>query len=82
MVTFFIPYPFQYFAILAAGLDLDEYVCISTISGDGLVHEVINGLMKHAHWAKAIKIPLGLIPGCTGNGLAVTLGTRGYHLKF
>ncbi|CAE1304522.1 SPHK [Acanthosepion pharaonis] len=32
------------------------------MSGDGLVFEVINGLMSRPDWRKALKIPIGCIP--------------------
>ena len=33
-----------------------------SVGGDGLVHEVLNGLMDRADREKAIKIPIGIIP--------------------
>ncbi|CAH3174960.1 unnamed protein product [Porites evermanni] len=41
-------------------------------SGDGLVYEVINGLMKRSDWEVAIKIPLGVIPTGSGNALCLS----------
>ena len=44
---------------------------IVTISGDGLIFEVINGLMEREDRdIVMMKIPLGIIPGGSGNGLA------------
>ena len=43
---------------------------IVIVSGDGLLYEVINGLMQRDDWVETIKIPLGVIPGGSGNGLA------------
>ena len=37
------------------------------IPGDGIVFEVFNGLMKREDHAEAIKIPLAIIPGGSGN---------------
>jgi len=48
----------------------DGIVCVS---GDGLIHEVINGLMGREDWAEAIKIPVGTIPAGSGNALAAEL---------
>ena len=62
---------------IASKLDLDAYDALVTISGDGVLHEVVNGLMKHADWQRAIKHPIGVIPGGTGNGLVVSMGIRG-----
>lgn len=46
---------------------------IAIISGDGLIFEVVNGLMKRDDWADVIHIPLGIIPGGSGNGLAFSI---------
>ena len=62
---------------IASQLDLDRYDAIVTVSGDGLLHEVFNGLMKHVAWQRAIKCPIGVIPGGTGNGLVVSCGIWG-----
>lgn len=57
-----------------------------TVSGDGLCHEVINGLMNRKDWQSrdsgsepGLKdsITLGLVPGGTGNGLIRSLLARG-----
>ena len=62
---------------IAAGVDLDKYDGIVTVSGDGLLHEVINGLSRHADWQRAIQLPIGPIPAGTGNGLVVSMGIWG-----
>ena len=51
-------------------LKLDEYRGIIVVSGDGLVYEVINGLMNRPDWREAIKTPVGQIPGGSANALA------------
>ena len=51
-------------------LELDQWCGIIIVSGDGLLHEVCNGLMERPDAEEAIKIPIGLIPGGSGNGLA------------
>ena len=51
-------------------LKLDEYRGIIVISGDGLVYEVINGLMSRPDWQEAIKTPIAQIPGGSANALA------------
>lgn len=43
---------------------------ILVVSGDGLFHEVVNGLLHRQDWEIASKIPLGIIPAGSGNGLA------------
>ncbi|RMZ93189.1 sphingosine kinase 1 [Brachionus plicatilis] len=49
---------------------LDDFAAILVISGDGLMHEVINGLMERKDWPTAIKTPLGHIPGGSANALS------------
>lgn len=55
---------------IAFEMGLDNYDGIVVISGDGLVHEVLNGLMDRSDWEKAIKTPIGVISGGSGNALA------------
>lgn len=41
-----------------------------TVSGDGLIHEVVNGLYRRPDWMQLMsKLTLGFIPGGTANGL-------------
>lgn len=41
------------------------------VGGDGIVFEVINGLFERHDWQDVIKsIPIGVVPGGSGNGLA------------
>ncbi|EFI28368.1 hypothetical protein CC1G_13902 [Coprinopsis cinerea okayama7 len=50
-----------------------EYDAIVTVSGDGLVHEVLNGLAQHAQPLKALTTPVAPIPAGSGNGLSLNL---------
>jgi len=34
---------------------------------------VINGLMQRSDWAAAIRMPIGHVPGGSGNGLATSI---------
>uniref|UniRef100_A0A1B6DK62 sphingosine kinase n=2 Tax=Clastoptera arizonana TaxID=38151 RepID=A0A1B6DK62_9HEMI len=44
---------------------------IVVLGGDGILYEVINGLMERPDWEKALeKMKLGIIPCGSGNGLA------------
>ncbi|KAJ1976310.1 Sphingosine kinase 1 [Dimargaris verticillata] len=54
-------------------VDPQAYSAIVTLSGDGLLHQIVNGIMSRMDWQQAIKIPLGIIPGGTSNGLAKSL---------
>ncbi len=52
---------------LAAHLDFAGYAGLCSIGGDGTNHEVACGLMRRAYPAE---VPLGIIPGGTGNSMA------------
>ena len=49
---------------------LDAYAGICTVSGDGLIYEVVNGLMERDDGREAVKqIAIAPAPGGTGNAL-------------
>ncbi|KAF9945882.1 sphinganine kinase lcb4 [Modicella reniformis] len=58
---------------IARDLDIRAYDAIVSISGDGVLHEVINGLMERPDAVLAHKLPLGAIPGGSGNALSFSL---------
>ncbi|ODQ55992.1 sphingosine kinase [Saitoella complicata NRRL Y-17804] len=61
---------------IAEELDIDAYDAIVCVSGDGLPHEVFNGLAKRKDARKALKVPVVLLPGGSGNGMTMsTFGT-------
>ncbi|CAK8696350.1 unnamed protein product [Clavelina lepadiformis] len=66
---------------LSKEIELGKYDGIVIVSGDGLVHEVINGLMDRVDWEQAIKTPLGIVPGGSGNALAASIvyASTGHH---
>ena len=43
------------------------------VGGDGTIHEVVNGLMKSG---QGLHLPLGIIPGGSGNAFADDLGVK------
>ncbi|KAM3863629.1 sphingosine kinase 1-like [Diretmus argenteus] len=53
--------------------DLSQWDTLVIMSGDGLLFEVINGLMEREDWEEAIQTPLGILPGGSGNALAASL---------
>uniref|UniRef100_A0A8C4NJ77 sphingosine kinase n=1 Tax=Eptatretus burgeri TaxID=7764 RepID=A0A8C4NJ77_EPTBU len=55
---------------MVQSLRLEEWDGLVIVSGDGLLYEVINGLMARSDWEQAIKIPLGIVPAGSGNALA------------
>lgn len=58
---------------VSRSLDLTKYDGIICVSGDGILVEVVNGLLEREDWAAALKIPLGAIPAGTGNGMIKSL---------
>ncbi|XP_073708756.1 sphingosine kinase 1-like [Garra rufa] len=53
--------------------DLSQWDALVIMSGDGLLFEVVNGLMEREDWDKAIQTPLGVLPGGSGNALAASI---------
>lgn len=53
--------------------DLSRWDVIVVMSGDGLMFEVVNGLMERLDWMHAIKKPLAILPGGSGNALAASI---------
>ncbi|KAK3574698.1 hypothetical protein QTP86_014565 [Hemibagrus guttatus] len=53
--------------------DLSQWDAVVIMSGDGLLFEIINGLMEREDWEKAIQTPLGILPGGSGNALAASI---------
>ncbi|ORZ17664.1 ATP-NAD kinase-like domain-containing protein [Absidia repens] len=59
---------------IAQDLDIQSYDAIVTVSGDGVIHEVVNGFLQRPDARQAIrKVPLGVIPGGTGNALSICM---------
>ncbi|XP_074486672.1 sphingosine kinase 1-like [Sebastes fasciatus] len=53
--------------------DLSQWDALVIMSGDGLLFEVINGLLERPDWEDAIRTPLGILPGGSGNALAASV---------
>lgn len=45
-------------------MDIEKYSAVFAVGGDGIIHEVINGIMRREDKKK---IPVGLIPNGSGN---------------
>jgi len=58
---------------LAAALDGAGYTNVIAVGGDGVIHEVVNGLMQLDAATRPI---LGIVPVGTGNDYAQTLGMQ------
>jgi sphingosine kinase len=57
-------------------LDLSLFHGIVSISGDGLLHEIYNGLRDRADADVACETPMGLVPGGSGCALNCSLLVR------
>ena len=58
---------------LVLNLKLSQTDGLVIVGGDGTVHDAIAALMSRPDREKAIKLPLGIIPGGTGNGLCKSI---------
>ncbi|KAF9128300.1 Sphingosine kinase 1 [Mortierella sp. GBA39] len=59
---------------IAAKVDLDEVDSLVVVSGDGVLHEVVNGLLSRPDWDRARKTSIGIVPAGSGNAIAASLG--------
>lgn len=62
---------------LVQGLSLSEWEGIVTVSGDGLLYEVLNGLLDRPDWEDAVRMPIGVLPCGSGNALAGAVNHHG-----
>jgi sphingosine kinase len=51
-------------------VNLKDFRGIVAVSGDGLVYEILNGIMDRDDWEETIKIPFAQLPGGSANALA------------
>lgn len=59
---------------IARELDIHAYDALVAVSGDGILHEAINGFLQRPDAHEAIrKVPLGIIPGGSGNTLSICM---------
>ncbi|XP_069510783.1 sphingosine kinase 1 [Ambystoma mexicanum] len=58
---------------LAHDYALERWDALVVVSGDGLMYEVVNGLMERPDWSSAIKKPLCILPAGSGNALAASV---------
>ncbi|KZT09459.1 uncharacterized protein LAESUDRAFT_694967 [Laetiporus sulphureus 93-53] len=54
-------------------LDLEQCDAVVVVSGDGLVHEVINGFAQHRDPEGAFRVPIAPVACGSGNGLPLNL---------
>ena len=61
-------------AEIAAGINLDDVDGIVCVGGDGLLHELVNGLMVRPDASAAVaQLHLGVLPGGSANSLCTSL---------
>ena len=58
---------------IVQALVLDDYVGIAMLSGDGLVSEVLHGLLTRPDRDRALRVPLLHLPCGTSNALAAAV---------
>ncbi|TDL24771.1 hypothetical protein BD410DRAFT_785477 [Rickenella mellea] len=58
---------------IAKNMKLDCYDAVVILSGDGLIHEIINGFAEHEDSKKAFAIPIAPIPTGSGNGTSINI---------
>ena len=53
---------------------MGEYDGIISVSGDGVIHEIVNGIMAREDRDQFLEsVTLGFIPAGTGNGLVTSI---------
>ncbi|KAI8926554.1 ATP-NAD kinase-like domain-containing protein [Entophlyctis helioformis] len=58
---------------IAHELDVSQYRSATTISGDGVFHEFINGLFTRPDWETASRLPVGIIGSGSANAMSKCL---------
>lgn len=58
---------------IARTIQLDQCDAVVTVSGDGLIHEVLNGFAEHTESIKALGVPVAPVPTGSGNALSLNL---------
>ncbi|CAF3036400.1 unnamed protein product [Rotaria sp. Silwood2] len=54
-------------------IQISDWSGIVVASGDGLIYEVINGLMNRQDWQEALKLPIGHLPCGSGNAFITNI---------
>ncbi|XP_074872724.1 sphingosine kinase 2 [Carettochelys insculpta] len=61
---------------LVKDINLADWDGIVAVSGDGLLYEVLNGLMERSDWEEAVRMPVGILPCGSGNALAGAINCK------
>jgi diacylglycerol kinase family enzyme len=54
--------PRKLMAVIREMPELLQYNVIASCGGDGIFHELVNGILTRKDWERASKIPLAVIP--------------------
>ncbi|KAG0249310.1 hypothetical protein BG011_009407 [Mortierella polycephala] len=65
---------------IAFNLNLDDIDTLVVISGDGVLHEVVNGLLSRPDWDQARRLVIGIIPAGSGNAVATSIGALRFEI--
>ncbi|KAI0244496.1 hypothetical protein L0F63_000968 [Massospora cicadina] len=77
----FVTQHFQHgLALTQKATNLAAYDAIVSIGGDGAFHEVVNGALTREDWEQVVKVPFGILPAGSANGVAASLGIGEFHL--
>lgn len=52
---------------------MGKYDVVAAVSGDGIIHEILNGFAEHTDPMNVMQTPLCPIPGGSGNALSLNL---------
>uniref|UniRef100_V5EXG2 DAGKc domain-containing protein n=1 Tax=Kalmanozyma brasiliensis (strain GHG001) TaxID=1365824 RepID=V5EXG2_KALBG len=58
---------------IARDLDVHEFDAVGVVSGDGLLHELLNGFARRPDASAALALPLAPIPAGSGNAMSINL---------
>ncbi|KAJ1024160.1 hypothetical protein NDA16_002999 [Ustilago loliicola] len=58
---------------IARDLKVEDYDAVGIVSGDGLLHEMLNGFATRKDADKALTLPLAPIPAGSGNAMSINL---------
>jgi sphingosine kinase len=58
---------------IGQSLQIQNFRAAATISGDGVFHEFMNGILMRPDWKESSKLPLGIIGSGTSNALGQNL---------
>ncbi|KRZ19446.1 Sphingosine kinase 1 [Trichinella zimbabwensis] len=53
-------------------LNISKYEKLLIVGGDGIIHEILNGLITRSDWDEALQLPIAVLPCGSGNALAAS----------